>query len=472
MAKKRFTTAELLEMDRLHIWHPFTPMKAWMEKTDTPVIVRGQDEFLFDSQGRKYIDAVSSLWCNIHGHHVPDLDQALRDQLDQVAHTTLLGLCNVPSIELAARLVDIAPPGLKKVFFSDNGSTAVEVACKMAYQFWANRGEPGKSRFLAFGDAYHGDTLGAVSVGGIQVFHQVYAPLCFPVDRVNPPRLAPFSALNAAVAGIGDQSAPMPAWEEGIESLLAASAGKYAAIIVEPVVQGAGGMIMHPPGTLTRLRRLADRHNILLICDEVMTGFGRTGRMFACQHEKVCPDLLCLSKGLTAGYMPLGATLTTSGIFEAFYDDPCAGKTFFHGHTYTGHPLACAVGVASLELFEKRNLLEHEREMGQVLWRELAPLADHPQVGDVRQVGLVAAVDVVKNRQTGERYPWHWRVGGELCTAMRAGGILIRPLGDVLVIMPPLAIGVESIVTTARVVVEYVQRCLPGILAQREAAES
>ncbi len=446
-------------MDRQFVWHPFTPMKAWMEKKDPLIIARGQGEFLFDTNGRKYIDAVSSLWCNIHGHHVPELDQAVRDQLDQVAHSTLLGLCNIPSIELAARLIDIAPPGLKKVFFSDNGSTAVEVACKMAYQFWANQGQPEKSRFLAFSGAYHGDTLGAVSVGGIPAFHQVYAPLCFPVDRVDPPQLAPFADLNAATESV-DISGPAMLWEQQMECLILANFGRYAGIIIEPVVQGAGGMIMHPAGTLKRLRRLADRHNLLLICDEVMTGFGRTGRMFACDHDQVRPDILCLSKGLTAGYMPLGATLTTARVFDAFYGDPNAGKTFYHGHTYTGHPLACAVGIASLNLFTSSRLLEHSQAMGQLLWEELSVLRNHDHVGDVRQVGLTAAVDIVKSRRTGERYPWQWRVGGALCNRMRGAGVLMRPLGDVLVIMPPLAIGPESIKTIAHVVIECIDKGL------------
>lgn len=467
MVNERRTTKELLELDRQHVWHPFTPMKAWMEKKDPLIIARGQDEFLFDTDGRRYIDAVSSLWCNVHGHHVPELDQAVRDQLDQVAHSTLLGLCNIPSIELAARLIDIAPRGLHKVFFSDNGSTAVEVACKMAYQFWANQGQPEKSRFLAFGGAYHGDTLGAVSLGGIPAFHQVYAPLCFPVDRVDPPQLAPFGGLNAATESAG-AGGPVMQWKQQMEALILANPGCYAGIVIEPVVQGAGGMIMHPAGTLKRLRQLADRHNLLLICDEVMTGFGRTGRMFACDHDQICPDLLCLSKGLTAGYMPLGATLTTGRVFDAFYGDPNAGKTFYHGHTYTGHPLACAVGMASLELFASRNVLEHSRSMGRLLWEEISVLQNHDHVGDLRQVGLTAAIDIVKNRRTGERYPWQWRVGGALCNRMRAAGVLMRPLGDVLVIMPPLAIRPESVKSIARAVIECIGNGLDGIVSEQE----
>ena len=290
-------TQTLIQWDRQYLWHPFTPMKAWMEKSDPPIIERGQDEFLFDTQGRRYIDGVSSLWCNVHGHHVPELDQAVRQQLDKIAHTTLLGLCNVPSILLAKRLAEIAPVGLSRVFYSDNGSTAVEVACKMAYQYWVNQGQREKSRFISLRAAYHGDTLGAVSLGGIPPFHQVYAPLCFPVDRIAPPLLRPFAGTNAAIAP-PHEAAPYAGnihWQADIEKLFTQHPGQYAAIVLEPLVQGAGGMLTHPPGTLKALRQIADKHDVLLICDEVMTGFGRTGKMFACDHERITPDLLCIS---------------------------------------------------------------------------------------------------------------------------------------------------------------------------------
>src|SRR5271170_1606983 len=315
------TTRELLEWDRQFIWHPFTPMKAWLQKQDVPVIVRGEDEFLFDTEGRRYIDGVSSLWCNIHGHCVPELDEAVKNQLKQIAHSTLLGLCNVPSILLAKRLVEIAPAGLTRVFYSDDGSTAVEAACKMACQFWANQGKPQRSRFICFDEAYHGDAIGAVSLGGIPIFHHVYQRLCFPVDHIKPPLLPAFSPVDAAVTPVANDVAQDATWIVEIEKLLARHPDQYAGIFIEPVVQGAGGMLMHRPGTLRALRELADRHDLLLIFDEVMTGFGRTGRMFACEHENVSPDLLCLSKGLTAGYMPLGATLANDRVFDAFYAD-------------------------------------------------------------------------------------------------------------------------------------------------------
>ncbi|HTV48179.1 MAG TPA: adenosylmethionine--8-amino-7-oxononanoate transaminase [Phycisphaerae bacterium] len=458
------STEELLEWDRQYIWHPFTPMKAWMAKQDVPVITHGQDEFLFDTEGRRYIDGVSSLWCNIHGHRVPEIDEAVKKQLEQIAHSTLLGLCNVPSIILAKRLVQIMPPGLTRVFYSDDGSTAVEAACKLACQFWANQGKPQRSRFICFDEAYHGDTVGAVSLGGIPMFHEAYRRLCFPVDRVKPPLLPAFAPLDAAVTPPAPAAVRDLNWIASIEKLLVENPDQYAGIFIEPVVQGAGGMLMHPPGTLRALRELADRHDLLLIFDEVMTGFGRTGRMFACEHEKVSPDLLCLSKGLTAGYMPLGATLVNDRVFNAFYADPREGKTFYHGHTFTGHPLACAAAIASLDLFDSRRLLEHVAALKTILAAELAPLRRHPNVGDVRQVGLIAAVDIVQDRTTGEKFDYQRRVGGALCTMMRSRGVFLRPLGDVLVVMPPLATRPDNIRILAQAVVKSLEDDLPVVL--------
>jgi adenosylmethionine-8-amino-7-oxononanoate aminotransferase len=440
------STADLIAWDRQYVWHPFTPMKAWMEKNDPVVIERGEGDFLIDTEGRRYIDGVASMWCNVHGHCVPELDAALHAQASKIAHTTLLGLINVPSVQLAKRLIELAPKGLTKVFYSDNGSTAVEIACKMAYQYWANRGMPGKSRFIAFANSYHGDTLGAVSIGGIPTFHEAYRPLCFPVDFVP-------SITN-------DQSP--------ITNLLAARPNQHAAIVVEPMVQGAGGIIMHPPGLLRELRRLADKHNVLLIADEVLTGFGRTGKMFACEHEGVTPDLMCLSKGLTAGYMPLGATLTTQDVFAAFYADPREGKTFFHGHTFTGHPLACAVALASLELFEKNRLLQHVHQMSQLMQEALAPAKEMPFVGDVRSLGLLAAVEIVRDKATGKSFPYHWRLGGALCTAMRSHGVMLRPLADHIVLCPPLAIKEENLRRLCKVVLESLE-LLPSIIGQKRS---
>jgi adenosylmethionine-8-amino-7-oxononanoate aminotransferase len=469
-------TAELIAWDRQYVWHPFTPMKAWVENKDILVIERGEREFLIDTEGRRYIDGVSSIWCNVHGHCVPELDEAVRAQLAKVAHTSLLGLASVPSVLLARRLVELVRADgldLAKVFFSDDGSTAVEVACKMAYQYWANRGEAGRTRFLALDEAYHGDTVGAVSVGGIPTFHAAFRGLCFPVDRVaapvRVPTRSPELATPPSLLG-AEEARRIEVFAAALEAHLAKAAryggGRYAAIVVEPLVQGAGGMIMHPPGTLRRIRQIADKYGVLLICDEVMTGFGRTGRMFACTHEGVTPDLLCLSKGITAGYMPLGVTLATQRVYDAFYDDPRAGKTFYHGHTFTGHPLACAVALASLDLFEKRDLLGQVARLGPMIDEILAPLTRHPNVADVRRLGLIAAVDLVRDKATGRNFPHSWRVGGALCTRMRNLGMLMRPLADVIVIMPPLAIAQENLRALCAAVVESAQ-WIPEVIAAK-----
>lgn len=414
-----------IDLDRQYVWHPFTPMKSWCERTDDKniIIERGEREWLIDTDGHRYIDGVSSIWCNIWGHTVPELDEALRQQAAKIAHTTLLGLGNVPSIELAAELIRIAPPGLTKVFYSDNGSTAVEVACKMAYQFWRNQGKNSRQKFIGFSDGYHGDTIGAVSLGGIPFFHSAFKGLCFQADFVDPHR---------------------PDTVDQIEMLFKQNRDQYAAVVIEPLVMGAGGMIMHPKGMLATLRKLCNEYDVLLIADEVMTGFGRTGKMFACEHENVTPDLLCLSKGLTAGYMPLGVTLTTQRIYDAFYADPNELKTFFHGHTYTGHPLACAVALKSLEMFQERHLLDHVHELEAILDQLLTEIKGNQHVSMPRRCGLTGAFNLVPDHKSPETYPYQWRVGGALCMRMRQLGLMMRPLGDVIVIMPPLAISQDN----------------------------
>jgi adenosylmethionine-8-amino-7-oxononanoate aminotransferase len=370
----------------------------------------------------------------VHGHGVPELDAAVREQLAKVAHTTLLGMGNVPSILLAKKLVEVARGAgmeLPRVFYSDNGSTAVEVACKMAFQRrearsqkpGAKRGRGG-ARFIAFENSYHGDTIGAVSVGGIEAFHGVFKPLCFETDFVK----------------VGEGAAAE------IERLLAARPGEYVAVVIEPVIQGAGGMIVHPPGTLKKVREICDRHKVMLIADEVLTGFGRTGTMFACEREQVTPDFLCLSKGLTGGYMPLGATLTTEAVFQDFYADPREGKTFFHGHTYTGHPLACAAALASIELMESSKLLELVRKLEPILQEMLDAAKRLPLVHEVRRAGLIGAIEL--RDASGAAFPYHWRVGGAVCRDMRdfpPVGLLTRPLADTVVVMPPLAIREENL---------------------------
>jgi adenosylmethionine---8-amino-7-oxononanoate aminotransferase len=404
------TTEELVAADRRHLWHPFTQQQAWCDEDPPLVVDHAEGTNLYDTDGNAYIDGVSSLWCNVHGHRHPAIDAAVRSQLGRVAHSTMLGLSHEPGIELAERLASIAPPGLTRVFYSDSGSTAVEVALKMAYQWWAQRGETGRTGFICLQDAYHGDTLGAVSVGGIETFHSLYRPLLFDTWR--------------AAAGDAEQ----------LERLLAEHRDSVAAVVVEPLVQGAAGMLMQPPGYLRRVRELCDEHGVLLICDEVATGFGRTGRMFACEHEGVSPDLLCVGKGLTGGYLPLAATLTSERIYDGFLGRPEQLRTFFHGHTYTGNPLACAAGVATLELFDREHTLERLQPKIELLARTLAHrVSVLPAVAEVRQRGFMVGIELSSGDPAA-------RLGHRVALNARRRGAIIRPLGDVVVLMPPLSI--------------------------------
>ncbi|GAC1579399.1 MAG: adenosylmethionine--8-amino-7-oxononanoate transaminase [Candidatus Dormibacteria bacterium] len=400
------TTADLIAADRRHVWHPFTQQQGWCED-ETPLIIdRGEGTMLFDREGNAYIDGVSSLWCNVHGHRHPAIDAAIRAQLDRVAHSTMLGLAHEPAIVLAERLAAIAPGELERVFFSDSGSTAGEIAIKMAFQWWAQRGETQRSRFICLENAYHGDTVGAVSVGGIDLFHSLYRPLLF----------------DALQARAGDA--------EHLAALLAEHGEEVAAVIVEPLVQGAAGMLLQPPGYLRRARELCDRHGILLICDEVATGFGRTGKMFACEHEGVAPDLMCVAKGLTGGYLPLAATLATPRVYEGFLGRFDEFRTFFHGHTFTGNPLACAAAIATLDTFETEATLERLPSRIGALQRALAKhVVPLPVVAEVRQCGLMVGIELA-SAEPAER------LGHRVTLAARRRGAIVRPLGDVIVLMP------------------------------------
>jgi adenosylmethionine-8-amino-7-oxononanoate aminotransferase len=425
---------DLERWDREHVWHPFTPMQTYAAERPL-IIASARGCFLIDLDGREYIDGVSSLWCNVHGHRVPELDQAIRDQLDAVAHSTLLGLSNVPAIRLARRLVELAPPGLTRVFYSDDGATAVEVALKMAFQYWrqCERPRPSKTTFLSLQAAYHGDTLGDVSVGDLARFHHLFEPLLFPTVR------APSPHCYRCPLGLERASCHIDCAEE-LASLVRRHADSLAAVVVEPLVQGAAGMITAPDGFLRRVREVTRENDVLLIADEVAVGFGRTGTMFACTQEEVTPDFLCLAKGLTGGYLPLAATLTTDEVHAAFLGPPEANRTFNHGHTYTGNPLGAAAALASLDLLEAPTGLPALPEKIARLTRHLDRLRSFPIVGDVRQRGLMAGIELVRDRQTKERFPAQWRMGGRFCRLAREQGVLLRPLGDVVVVMPPLAI--------------------------------
>jgi adenosylmethionine---8-amino-7-oxononanoate aminotransferase len=434
-SKRMQPSREQLERwDREHVWHPFTPMQAYA--AERPLIIdRAEGCFLIDLDGRRYLDGVSSLWCNVHGHRVPHIDAAVRAQLDAVAHSTLLGVSNVPAIRLARRLVELAPAGLNHVFFSDDGATAVEVALKMAFQYWRQcpRPRPQKTQYLALGGAYHGDTLGDVSVGDLARFHHLFAPLLFPTVR------APSPHCYRCPLGL-ERSRCRTDCAEELARLVREHADTLAAVVLEPLVQGAAGMITAPEGYLRRVREVTRECGVLLIADEVAVGFGRTGTMFACQHEDVTPDFLCLAKGLTGGYLPLAATLTTDEVYNAFLGPPEAGRTFYHGHTYTGNPLGAAAALASLDLLEAPEGLPALPAKVERLRRHLERLRNLPAVGDVRQRGLIAGVELVEDRATKRPFPAERRVGARVCRLCREQGVLLRPLGDVVVIMPPLAI--------------------------------
>jgi len=440
------TTCRLRAADKAHLWHPFTQMAEWAAG-DPVIIAEGDREFLIDTCGNRYIDGVSSLWCNLHGHRRPEIDEAVRRQLGRIAHSTLLGLAGEASIELAEHLIAVAPRGLTRVFYSDCGATAVEIALKMAFQYWRQcpQPQPGRTKFVGLSLGYHGDTLGAVSVGGIDLFHGIFRPLLFQCLH------APAPYCYRCPLGLSRETCGM-ACAEAMEDILAEHAGEVAAVILEPLVQGAGGMITHPDGYLRRIADACRRHGVLLICDEVATGFGRTGRMFACEHEDVQPDLLCLAKGISGGYLPLAATLATERIYEAFLGDPAEGRTFFHGHTYTGNALACAAGLASLEVFRKERVLERIGHLAPRLAALLAPVAELPHVGQVRQRGLMVGIELVADRASRRRYAAEDRRGWKVCLAARRRGVWIRPLGDVVVLMPPYCISDDSLVRLAQAV--------------------
>jgi adenosylmethionine-8-amino-7-oxononanoate aminotransferase len=406
-----------------NLWHPFTQMQEW-DTDEAPVIERAEGVWLVDTDGRHYLDGVSSLWCNVHGHRHPRIDAAVSGQLERVAHTTMLGLSHPPAEELAHRLVALTGEELSRVFYSDSGSTAVEIALKMAFQYWQQAADarPDRTRFVSLEDAYHGDTIGSVSVGGIDLFHSIYRPLLF--DTYSVP------AGNA----------------EELARTLTEHDDEVAAVVVEPLVQGAAGMKLQPPGYLRAVRELCDRHDVFLVCDEVATGFGRTGTMFACEHEQVTPDFLCLGKGLSGGYLPLAATLTTERVFEAFLGHYAEYCSFFHGHTYTGNPLACAAALATLDVFEQERTLERLAPKAELLEQLLAELVSPlPHVAEVRQLGFMCGIELASDPARQMGYPSARRMGHRVTLEARERGAIIRPLGDVVVLMPALAIAADEL---------------------------
>jgi len=430
--------------DRFHVWHSFTQMSEY----EPWLIERGDGVWLVDDSGRRYLDGVSSLWCNVHGHNHPVINRAIEEQLHKIAHVTSLGMGNPTTAILARELVKHSPNRLQHVFFSSDGASAVEVALKLAFQYWrqCQSPQPQRSLFLALGQAYHGDTIGSVSVGGVSRFHAMFAPLLFDVVRGPCPdsyRLP--KSLGRLPDGEIDSESIANHYLQAYEELLIEHGDRIAAIIAEPLVQGAAGMVMHPRGFLSGLRKLADRYGTLLIIDEIATGFGRTGTLWACQQESVEPDLLCAGKGLSGGYLPISATLTSSEIWNAFLGPYEQSKSFFHGHTFGGNPLAAAAALANLQLFETTPVLQEVAAKAEILQELLQPLKEHPHVGDVRQRGLIAAVELVADKANATPYPWEQRRGVTACRRAIEAGVWLRPLGNVIVIMPPLSINQDEL---------------------------
>jgi len=448
---------ELERWDKRYIWHPFTQMRDYCN--ENPLIIeRGEGSFLIDIYDNKYIDGVSSLWVNLHGHRRKEIDQAIIDQVKKISHSTSLGISSIPAIGLAKRLVEIAPEGLSKVFYSDNGSTAVEIALKMAFQYWQQKSPPQKEKckFICLDYAYHGDTLGAVSVGGIDTFHQLYKPLLFSNYRVPSPYCYRCS-LGKTYPGCHLECV------NRVEEVIKEHHQEIAALIIEPLVQGAAGMIVAPSGYLKEIRELCTRYNILLIADEVAVGFGRTGTMFACEQEEIMPDLMCVAKGISGGYLPLAATLTTEEVYSAFLGEYRELRTFFHGHSYTGNPLACSAALASLDVFEKDRTLKELKGKIDFLEEKLRPFKELPHVGEVRQKGFMVGIELVKDKQSKESYPLEEKVGIRVILEARKRGLIIRPLGDVIVIMPPLSISCEDLGKLVKIVFHSIDKVTSSI---------
>jgi adenosylmethionine-8-amino-7-oxononanoate transaminase len=431
------SNSKIKEYDLEYIWHPFTQMKEYKE--EDPLVIEDADGvYLIDSEGNKYIDGVSSLWVNIHGHKAEKINNAIKKQVDKIAHSTLLGITNPSASILAKKLIDISPTGLKKVFYSGDGASAVEVGLKMAFQYWLLKGKPNKNKFICLKDGYHGDTLGAVSVGGIDLFHSTFEPLLFQSFKIN--------SYDSTEKMINE-----------LELILKDKHEEIAGFILEPYVQAAGGMKVADDGYLSTVRTLCDKYDILLILDEVATGFGRTGKMFACEHDAITPDMLILGKGLTGGYLPLSATITTNEIFETFLGDYEELKAFFHGHSYSGNPLSCAAAIANIEIFEEEKTLESLKEKIAIFEDELKEFKGLSNVASIRNKGLMAGIDLKLNVDEGVSYSIRDRIGKKVCENAMKDGVLIRPLGDTIVLMPPISIKPDELKKLTRTVYKSIK---------------
>jgi len=441
---------KLKQLDHQYLWHPFTQMQEWMSE-DPCIISEGDGHYLVDVHGRKYLDGVSSLWCNVHGHRKKEIDDAIKAQLDRIAHSTFLGLSHVPGIQLAQKLIEISPKGLQRVFYSDDGATAVEVALKMAVQYWQLKGETRRTRIATLAESYHGDTVGSMSMGYSETFHRFYTSLLFPVLRLTPPHVFRY------YQGLSETGALSAAVKEA-EEIVNAEKDTLAALVVEPLMQGAAGMWAQPAEYVAALDEICRRNGILFVLDEVATGFGRTGKMFACEHAGVAPDILCLAKGITGGYLPLAATLATEEIFSAFLGEYKEYKTFFHGHTYTGNPLGCAAALANLELFEHENIVEKMQPRITYLQKRLnEEFVSLAHVSDVRQWGFMVGIELAEDQASRKKYPPEKRIGHRVILEARKRSVMIRPLGDIVILMPPLTITDEELAMLLDVVYDCVR---------------
>jgi adenosylmethionine---8-amino-7-oxononanoate aminotransferase len=447
----KYSYEQLEQLDKQYVWHPFTQMKSYIE--EKPLIIeRGKGSYLYDVEGKKYLDGYASLWVNVHGHSDPELNEVLHEQIEKISHSTLLGSANVPSILLAKKLVEIWGGNLSKVFYSDTGAAAVEIALKMAYQYWQNI-DPvrykDKNKFISLKEAYHGDTIGAVSVGGMDLFHRIFRPLLF--ERIEVP-----SPYVYRMDEYGDEEEIVNYCLKQLEETLEKHHSEVAGMIVEPLVQGAAGIIVHPKGFLKGVEKLCRKYNILLICDEVAVGFGRTGTLFACEQEDVQPDIVCLAKGITGGYLPLAATLTTDEIYSAFLGEVHENKTFFHGHTYTGNQLSCSVALKNIELIEKRNLVSDVQRKAQALAGKLQKLYELPIVGDIRQKGLMIGIEIVKDKKTKEIFDRSEQIEHKIILEARKRGLIIRPLGPVITFIPVLAMTDDELETAVNIIFDSI----------------
>lgn len=440
---------DLPQRDLAVVWHPCTQMKD--HESFAPIAVReAHGCWITDMEGRRYLDAISSWWVNTLGHNHARLNTALARQLEKFAHVIFAGFTHEAGVNFAERLVAAAPPGLRHVAFAGDGSSAVEMALKMSFQYWRQSGHPEKTKFLSITGAYHGETLGALAVGGVELYREIYKPLLIPVHQAAGPDCfrCPYGKRRESCDA---------ECIESVEKTLAQHGHEICAVIIEPLVQGAAGMRIYSPEYLKRLRALCDRHRVHLIADEIMTGYGRTGRMWAVDHAGIAPDLMCLAKGLTAGYLPMSVVLATEDIYRAFYDDYATLKTFFHSHSHSGNALACAVAAETLAIYEEEGIVGGLPPKAAALAAALAPLKDHPNVGEVRQQGMIAAVELVRDRRTNAEFPLEERVGWRIAREALSRGVLLRPLGSVVYFMPPLTVTPEETALMGRVAKEAVE---------------